>query len=57
MLSMFRKLTGTPSDATGLEYCLWAGLFTSVFVATAMIDVTRFATLQAASHAVVARLL
>jgi hypothetical protein len=56
MLSMFRKRTGTPSSATALEYCLWAGVFLSAFVAAAMIAVTRFATLQAAAHAVVAHL-
>jgi hypothetical protein len=57
MFALFSRLTGIGSDTTSLEYWLLAGAFASAFVAAGMIAVTRFATLQAASHAAVAHFL
>jgi hypothetical protein len=57
MFALFFRMTGIGPDTTALEYYLLAGVFTSAFVAAAMIAITRLAVLQAASHAVVAHLL
>jgi hypothetical protein len=57
MFATFFRLIGIGPETTALEYQLLAGVFTSAFVAAAMIAVTRLAALQAASHAVVAHLL